>query len=28
VFGERISRREWQGMALLGGSVLLLILAS
>jgi len=28
VFGERITRREWQGMALLGGSVLLLILAA
>jgi drug/metabolite transporter (DMT)-like permease len=28
VFGEKISRREWQGMIFLAGSVLLLILAA
>ena len=28
VFGETISRREWQGMTLLAGSVLLLILVA
>ena len=28
VFSETVSRREWQGLAILAGSILLLVLVS